>query len=144
MRHNGPLTLKVANKKDFAIPLLVVFVLGIISAMLSPRPVLMAFLVCILFGAGWFTYTLSFYKVHAIKSVSVFFPDGRLRLESNRGLEIEGFLEGQQWCSQYVAVLRYVTRGKRQHLVLLSARQNADEYRRLRVWLRQSFCSDMG
>jgi len=144
MPHNRPVTLKVASRRDFAIPLFVVFVLGIVSALLSPQPALMAFLVCILFGAGWFTYTLSFYKVHAVKSVSVSFPDGRLRLKSGYGLEIEGFLEGQQWCSHHVAVLHYLAGGKRQHLVLLSAQQNADEYRRLRSWLQQGFCGDPG
>ena len=118
--------------------------LTVVSAALSPKPVLLIILSFLVFGAGWVAYILDFSKVNKVELISVIFPDGRVRLESGQKFKIEGFLSGQQWCSQHVTVLRYITGGKSQYLVLLSALQNTDEYRRLNVWLRQDFCSGTG
>ena len=142
MPHNMPLTLKLARRQDFDILFLALFMLVVSSAMLSPQPVLLTMLAFLLFGAGLFVYTLVISNVNDVKLMAVIFPDGQLRLESGRKLEIEGVLTGQQWCSRFVTVLRYVSGGKRQNLVVLSAQQNADDYRRLKVWLRLGFCSD--
>ena len=144
MSNNRPVTLKVANRKDFIVPLGIVFVLTVISALLSPQPFLLTILVLLLFGAGWLVYILDFHKVNDVKLILVIFPDGRVRLESNQETEIVGFLSGQQWCTHGVAILQVTTRGKQQHLAVLSAHQKADEFRRLKVWLRQDFCSDTG
>ena len=144
MPHNSELRLKVANRKDFAVPLSVFFILVLIAAALSPQPVLLTLLVLILFGAGLLAHVLGFYKVNEVELILLIFPDGRLRIESAHAADIEGVLQGQQWFTRRVTILRYVTGGKRQYLVLLSARQNADDYRRLGVWLRQDFCSDTG
>jgi uncharacterized protein (DUF58 family) len=137
-----PLRLKLASSKDFDILFLALFMLVVASAMLSPQPVLLTILAFLLFGAGLYVSTLVISNVNDVKLIAVIFPDGQLRLESGQELEIEGVLNGQQWCSHYVAVLRYVSGGKRQNLVILSAQQNADEYRRLKVWLRLDICSD--
>ena len=144
MPYNRPLTLKVANRKDFAIPIGILFVLTIVSALLSSQPVLLTTLVLLLFGVGWFVCILDFTKINDVKLMLVISPDGRVRLESGQESDIVGFLSGQQWCTHHVAILRYTARGKRQYLVVLSAQQNADEFRRLKVWLRQNFCSDIG
>jgi len=143
MPYNRPLTLKVANRKDFILPIGFLFVLTVVSAILSPQAVLLTILV-LLFGAGWFVYILDFAKVNDVKFILVIFPDGRVRLESDQESEIVGNLSGQQWCTRHVAVLRYTTQGKHQYLVVLSTQQNTDEFRRLKVWLRQDFCSDIG
>ena len=144
MPYNRSLTLKVANRKDFAIPIGILFVLTIVSALLSPQPVLLTTLVLLLFGVGWFVCILYFTKVNDVKLMLVISPDGRVRLESVQESDIVGVLSGQQWCTHHVAVLRYTARGKQQYLLVLSAQQNADEFRRLKVWLRQDFCSDIG
>ena len=144
MPYNQPLTLKVANRKDFATPIGVLSVLTIVSALLSPQPMLLTTLMLLLFGAGWFIYILDFTKVNDVKFILVISPDGRVRLESGQEPDIVGFLSGQQWCTHHVAVLRYTARGKQQYLLVLSAQQNTDEFRRLKVWLRQDFCSDIG
>ncbi len=143
MPYNRPLTLKVANRKDFILPIGFLFVLTVVSAILSPQAVLLTILV-LLFGAGWFVYILDFAKVNDVKFILVIFPDGRVRLESDQESEIVGNLSGQQWCTRHVAVLRYTTHSKHQYLVVLSTQQNTDEFRRLKVWLRQDFCSDIG
>lgn len=139
MPHNRPLILKVAGKNDFLVPGLVVSVLILVSALLSTQPVSMTAFVIALLGAGWFLFILDFSKVAAMKLTSVIFPDGLLSLESTQETKIEGVLSGQQWCNSQLAVLRYITSGRRQYLVILSAQQNADDYRRLMVWLRQNF-----
>jgi len=144
MPYNQPLTLKVANGTDFAVPIGILFVLTIVSALLSPQPAVLTTLVLLLFGVGWFVYTLDFIKVNDVKFILVIFPDGRVKLESGQESDITGILSGQQWCTHHVAVLRYTARGKQQYLLVLSAQQNADEFRRLKVWLRQDFCSDIG
>ena len=144
MPHNRPLTLKVANRKDF-IPLVsTLFVLVLVSATLSPQPLLLVLLAVSVFAAGWFAPTLWISNVNDVELISVIFPDGQISLKSDFGTDCEGFLSGQQWCTQHVAVLRYETGGKRRYLVLLSAQQNANDYRRLIVWLRQDFCNDTG
>ena len=144
MPHNSPLTFRVAGSRDFVLIALILFALSVVSAALSPQPVLLIVLSFLVFGAGWVACILEHSKVNEVELISVIFPDGRVRLESGRWFKIEGFLSGQQWCSHHVAVLRYITGGKSQFLVLLSAQQNADEYRRLNVWLRQDFCSGTG
>ena len=144
MPYNRSLTLKVANRKDFAIPIGILFVLTIVSALLSPQPAMLSTLVLLLFGVGWFVSILDLTKVNDVKFMLVISPDGRVRLESGQGSDITGYLSGQQWCTHHAAVLRYTARGKQRYLVVLSTQQNADEFRRLKVWLRQDFCSDIG
>ena len=142
MAHNNPLMFQVANRKDFAIPLVFLFMLAMLSAMLSTHIIQLSLLVFLIFGAGRFTYILNFCKVINAEIILKISPDGLLKLESTHHTGTEGYLDGQQWCTRYVTVLRYITGGKRQFLVLLSAQQNAEEYRRLNVWLRQDFCTD--
>ena len=138
MPHNRPLILKVANRKDFTLLTFILFILVMVSAALSPQAVLLIFLGLVVFGA----YTLWISNINDVKLMSVIFPDGQIRLGSDLEPEIEGFLSGQQWCTHHFAILRYITGGKCRYLVLLSAQQNADDYRRLNVWLRQDFCND--
>ena len=144
MPHNRSLTFKIANRNDFTLLNGILFALSLICALLSPQPVFLTILVLLLFVTGWFAYILDIPKVNNVISMLILFPDGRVRIELDNKLNTEGFVSGQQWCSQHVAVLRYITGGKRRQLVLLSAHQNADEYRRLNVWLRQDFCNDTG
>ena len=144
MPHNRALTLKVANRKDFIVPLGILFVLTVISALLSPQPFLLTIMVFLLFGAGGFIYILDFHKVNDVKLILIIFPDGQARLESDQAPEIVGYFSGQQWCTHGVAILRVTIRSRQQHLAVLSAQQKADEFRRLKVWLRQDFCSGTG
>ena len=144
MPHNRPLTLKVANRKDFPVLTGLLFVLAVVAAFLSPQPVFLTLFVVILFGAGRFIHTLDFSKVNDVKSKLKILPDGRVSLESVQGLKTDGLLNGQQWCTNHVAVLSYTSKGKQGYLLALSAQQDADEFRRLKVWLRQELCTDSG
>ena len=98
--------------------------------------------IVLLGGAGFLFYILGIHKVDNIKLISVIFPDGRVKLESAGKIRIEGILSGGHWNTSHLTVLRYMTGGKRQQIVLLSAHQHADVYRRLQVWLRQDVFRD--
>ncbi len=137
MAHNRPLTLKVANRNDFLVPGLILSFLVLISALLSPLPLPMTIFAVALIGVAWFLYEFHHSRVTPVKPTLIFFPDGTLKLESNHQNMIEGVFCGQQWCNRQLAILQYISAGKRRSLVLLAARQNADDYRRLLVWLRQ-------
>jgi len=133
------MTFRVAGRKGFLLPALLVSVLILISAIASPQPVSMAIAVTLLLGAGWALLILGFSKVTDVNLTSVIFPDGSVKIESAGNIKIEGVLSGQQWCNSQFAVLSFATAGRHHRLVLLSAQQNADDYRRLMVWLRQDF-----
>ena len=142
MPYNRPLKFTVANRRDFSAFVYGLFVIAIISAVLSPHPLPLVFLTTLLFGVGWFRVTLGFSELGEVKLISVIFPTGRLTIESNAEHIIEGFLCGQQWCTHHAAVLRYKTEEGIKRVVILSRQQSVDDYRRLKVCLQQNFCND--
>ena len=139
MSYNSPLKFQVANSGDFVAPALLVSGLILAAALFSPHPVAMTLFMILAIVTGWVLFMYSFSKVTSQTLTLVIFPDGSLGLQSAGQFEIEGDLQGQQWCNSQFAVLRYVSRGKLHSMVLLSAHQNADNYRRLLVWLRHDF-----
>jgi hypothetical protein len=140
MSYNRPIRLTVANRRVFVVPVGLLMLLALLAALLSSQP---ALLVILIFTTGWGIFTLSFSKVNEAKLALVIFADGQVGLESADKDTIEGFLDGQQWCTHQVAVLRVANGDSLRRLVIRSARQqNADDFRRLNMWLRQNFCSD--
>ena len=141
MPHNRPLTLRVANKADFAVVVRVLGLLALLASLLSPRPILMSIAIILLFGAGWVANILGFFKINEKKWTLLVFSDGQLRLESNGKDSVGGFFEGQQWCTHWFAILRTRVGGTTRKLLILSTQQSDDDFRRLNMWLRQDFCS---
>jgi len=137
MADRRSLTLKIAAKKDFVILNRVLLLLVVLSVLLSPQPLMLTIFVGLLLGAGCISRTLCFSKVNDVELILVIFSDGRISLGSDCGDIEEGFLDGQQWCTRRIAVLRVATESKTQNLVVLSGQQAPDEYRRLNVWLRE-------
>lgn len=137
MADTKSLTLRIAGKKDFAVLNRALFLLVILSAVLSPQPFLLTIFVVLTTGAGWASGILCFSKVNSAELILVIFADGRISLGSSCGTIVEGFLAGQQWCTRPIAVLKVATGSKTQNLIVLSGQQSADEFRRLNVWLRQ-------
>lgn len=135
MPHNRPLRLKIAGRKEFLLPALLVSLLILIAAIISPQPIAMITVVIFLLGAGWVLFKFEMPRTPA-HLISVIYPDGSVKIESAGNVEVAGVLSGQQWCNSQFAVLNFETAGKRHSMVLLSAHQDADEYRRLLVWLR--------
>ena len=144
MAHDKPIKLRVANKRDFVFPFCVLFLLVVLSAGLSPLPFIVTLLALLVFGTLWLIYTLDLHNVNTLNLTSVIFPDGHVQLISNRDDTIEVFLDSQQWCTHWLAVLRVVNGGSIHRLVILSIhQQQADDFRRLNMWLRQNICNGM-
>jgi hypothetical protein len=142
MLHNRPLNLTVATTGSFVGPLAMISLLALLAAALSPRPILLILLTSLLLVAAWGILILKICKVQAGKLTSVIFPDGKVRLQSNRRDTIGGFLVGQQWSTHRLAVLRISTDGVSRNLLILAAQQKgAGDFRRLNMWLRQDLFS---
>ena len=140
MSYNKPISLTVANRRDFVIPVGLLMLLAVLSALLSSHPVLMTVFTVLILCAGWGTFALGFPNMNKAKLILIIFTDGRVELKSAHKDTIEVFLDGQQWCTHQVAVLRIADGNLLRRLVILSARQqNTDDFRRLNMWLRQDF-----
>lgn len=143
MLTNKPIRLNVASRKDFAFAVCALYMLGILAALLGPSPVLSMLLAILFIGVGWATHILKISKTSNVKLTSVIFPDGRVRLESDREDITEGFLHGQQWSTHWFSVLRFSNGDTTRKLVIRYAQQQGtDDYRRLKMWLRNGLCSN--
>jgi hypothetical protein len=143
MLSNQPIRLIISNKRDFAPFIHLFYCLAVISALLSSHPVLVTVFMVLLCTAMWIYLILDFSKTNNIELISVIFSDGRVRLESNQEDTIEGFLDGQQWSTRWLAVLQFSDGEATRKLVVKSARQHeADDFRRLSMWLRHCSWND--
>ena len=142
MPYNKPITLTASNRKDFDLAVFMLYLLVVLAALLSSYPVVLTIAASLLFGAERTVHTLIFSKTNNVELISVIFPGGRVRLESDREETIEGFLDGQQWFTRWLAVLRVTQGDTTRKLFIRSAQQQGtDDYRRLRMWLRNDLCS---
>lgn len=144
MSFSKPLKFKVANRRDPKALSVVLFLLILLTMAAEPWPLMFILAIVLLGGAGFLFYILGIHKVDNIKLISVIFPDGTVKLESAGKTRIEGILSGGQWSTSHLTLLHYKTGGKPQQIVLLSAHQHADDYRRLQVWLRKNVFRDTG
>jgi len=137
MLHNKPIKLTVSNRKDFDLAVFMLFLLAIVAALLSPFPALLTIIASLIFGAERIARIFIFSKTNNVELISIIFPGGRVRLESDREETVEGFLDGQQWCTRWLAVLRVSNADSTRKLVIRAAQQQGlDDYRRLKMWLR--------
>ena len=143
MLHKTPIRLKVSNSEDWGRPVFWLNLLLVPAALLSPYPVLLTSAAILFAGAGWITRTLKHSKTNNVKLTSVIFPDGQVRLESHGEGKVVGFLDGQQWCTRWFAVLRF-SNGNTIHKMIIrsSQQQGVDDFRRLNIWLRQDLFSN--
>lgn len=143
MLRNKPIKLKISNKRDFVPFIYLLYCLAVISALLSSHAVVLTISMILLCAVMWTHLILNFSKSNNMELTSVIFADGRVRLESNREDTIEGFLDGQQWCTRWLAVLQFFDGESTRKLVVRSARQHeADDFRRLSMWLRHCSWKD--
>lgn len=138
MRHNRPIRLNVANRKDLLFPAILLNLLLVTAALLGPYPLLLSLVAIVFGGAGWAKYASGTSKTNRLKLISVIFDDGQVHLESCQEEEFAGFLDGQQWCTRWFAVLRVANANKFRNVLILSFQQRGpDDFRRLNMWLRQ-------
>jgi len=88
MAKKESLTLRIAAKKDFAVLNRMLFLLAVVSAALSPQPVLLVIFTVLVIGAGCVSRTLCFSKVNGVELTLVIFSDGRIDLGSSCGLKL--------------------------------------------------------
>jgi hypothetical protein len=139
MSHSYSLTLRTANRNDFNRPVCLLFLLVMLSAGISPQPLLLLFLAVLFFGGVWVAHTLAYFNKNDTASIAVIFPDGIVKLKLKCGDSLEGFLDGQQWSTGRMAVLRIVVAGSVRKLLILSSKQRrTGDFRRLNIWLRQA------
>jgi len=134
----------VSQRGDFLLPVGVLYLLALVAALESPHPFLLAAAAASLFCARWLKVILDFSKSNNhVELTSVIFPDGKVQLESGQERVFVGVLDGRQWCTRHLAVLKIGAGDKRRSLLILPGRQHADEFRRLGVWLRQDQCNNV-
>jgi hypothetical protein len=139
MPHNSSLTLRISTRKDFDKPVCLLFLLVMLSAVISPQPLLLTCLAVLFFGGVGVTHTLEYFNVNNAELISVIFPDGSVRLKSNCGDTVRGVLDGQQWSTGQLTVLRVVVTGSVRKVIILSSKQRGrEDFRRLNTWLRQA------
>jgi hypothetical protein len=137
MPHNRAMTLRIAGRNECVLPALLVSFLIFGSAISSSQPMIMTAAVVLLLGAAWVLFIQINSKATYVNLTSVIFPDGSVKIKSDAYIKFEGVLRGQQWCNSQFAVLKFAAAGTNHHFVLLSTQQNAADYLRLLVWLRQ-------
>ena len=139
MPYNSSLTLRIAKRRDFDKPVCLLFLLVMLSAVISTQPLLLASLAILFFGGTWVAHTLKYFNVNNAELISVIFPDGIVRLKSNHGDTLAGVLDGPQWSTGKLTVLRVVVAGSVRKVIILSSKQQGTEdFRRLNTWLRQA------
>jgi hypothetical protein len=142
--HERPLRLIVADRSKFDLPIRCLLLLALLAAVLSPQPLLLTGSVILFFGAGWLFGILEFYKVNDPVLNTVIHADGNLQLQGV-GMESQpARLEGRQWCTRWMTVLRVYEAGKIRRLVVLSSQnqKTSKDYQTLALWLRQGICDD--
>lgn len=143
MLNNTPIRLKVSSNDDWVLPVFLFNLLLIPAALLSPYPVFLTPGAILIAWVAWITHILKDSKTNNVELTSVIFPDGQVRLESGSEGKITGFLDGQQWCTRYFAVLRFSTGSVARKMIIRSSQQQGlDDFRRLNVWLRQDLFSN--
>ena len=141
MVYKKPVKLRVSNTKALVLPVFLLNLLLLITSQIYSHPIALTFAAILIAGAGWLILTLKFSKSNSMELTSVIFPDGTVRLESNREDIIEGVLDGQQWSTSYFAVLRMVYGDRVRKLLVCSTGQQATgDFQRLNMWLRQGLC----
>lgn len=139
-----PIRLKVSKRSDFFPPVCALYLLALVAALIGPSPVMSIAVAGSVFLVAWIAFILDFSKSNNnVELTSVIFPDGEIQLESGKRRLFVGVLNGRQWCTRHLAVLRIMALDGSRSLVILPGRQrDADEFRRLSVWLRQERCND--
>jgi len=140
MPYKQPIELKVMTDLDFAGPARLLLLLVLLSALLSPYPLILIVVGLLVSLVMWKLNILGVSKANDCELTLVIFPDGLLRLTSTDGERLDGFLDGQQWSTQTVAILRFEHETGNRNLVVLSRQQQrTKDFRRLTVMLRQCF-----
>jgi hypothetical protein len=143
MSHNHLIKLNILNPISSIFITKTLMFLAALSAWVNSQLILAVVLFVLALSFDRIAVILNLVKVNKIKLTLVIFANGQVRLESSDQDTIEGFLGAQQWCAGHVGILQLIIGNKTRRLVALSTQQNKpDDFRRLKMWLRQDFDRD--
>lgn len=142
MPHEDALNLTLANRRDFYPLMWLVSGFLLLAALISPTPFLLLLITSVLL-AGSMRFPVIIFVSMPSESCSINLArGGELSIAPDHGEHAEGVLSGTQWCTRYLAVLRYRSDNVVHHGVLIAARQSPDSFRQLCVWLRHSYSNE--
>lgn len=143
MSHNKLIKLNIYNFTMWVVILRVLMLLAALSALINFQLGLAVVLLALALSFDRIPFILNLFKVNKSELTLIIFVNGTVRLESDGQDTIGGFLGAQQWCNSQMAVLQIIVGEETRHMLVLSAQQTeTDNYRRLKMWLRQDFCRD--
>lgn len=138
MFHDCELELEVTDNKDFLPLAMGGCSLGLIAAFSGPMSIWLILVNCFLLFFSYYIYMRPGNRDETMVNTLKTNINGDLLLEQLSVPVIFGQLSGSQWCSRYMAVLRYKAAGRIGHLVILKVKQHPDQFRQLSVWLRHN------
>ena len=142
MFHDTELKLKSVGRNDLLIVMVAAWLLALLAALISTNAVLLILINSLCFIFSYHYHQRLKNRAGAISHVFRMNPDGNMLLEQRSvgvlAVEVGGSLSGPQWCSRYMAILRYKSGGRTGHLVILKFWQCPEQFRQLSVWLRHN------
>jgi hypothetical protein len=137
MTDTSALHLKLSPPGELAGVRTLLALLSLVAAAMSPRPEWLLPLAGLVHAGAWLSRRAGrVRRAHHGLMLQVL-PDGRIRLFSAPGPAGAGRLGEHHWCCKRLIVLDLRIDGRRCTGVVVRSRQNARDFRRLRVWIRQ-------
>ena len=139
MPNEHALTMVAASRRDFHLVLGCVLGLLLLAALFSATPLFLLLVICLMWAVAMRFPGILFATMPTETNVINLASDGELSFESNRHELSAGALSGTQWCTRFLAVLRYRSGSAIRYCVLIAAHQSPDSFRQLCVWVRHNY-----
>lgn len=137
MRDTSALYLKLSPPGELAGVRTLLALLSLVASAMSPRPEWLVPLAGLVHAGAWLCGRAGrvshMQRAHTLQVL----PDGRIRLFSAAGSAGAGRLGEHHWCCKRVIVLDLRVDGRRCPGLVVRSRQNARDFHRLWVWVRQ-------
>ncbi len=128
-------------KKDFASFQWLMFVLALIAAALSPRPLWLIPVIIAVYFTAWIVEIIFPGQARPSPTLEIL-PDGRIRFLSENNIVGQGELGSHHWCTQQLAVINVIIDGDVKRYAVIASHKNAGDFRRLRLWIRHGICNN--
>ena len=131
------LRLRLSTNRDLAWMHVLLVLLSLLAAALSPRPEWLLPLSGLISAGAWLYRRFHSDRRIGRGCVLEVSADGRIRLLSAGGRVRSGVLGDRHWCGQRMIVLALHIDGRDCQGIVLRSRQSARDFRKLRVWVGQ-------
>lgn len=132
------LALATASKKDYRAALIAAGFLMLCAALNGSRPVWIITISIAVLLLSWLFHRQPGSRPDSTNKLLRLNSNGAMLLEDHAAGAIAGSLSGPQWCTRYLAILRYKAEGRVGHLLIFKVRQCPEQFRQLSVWLRHN------